>query len=125
MIWAQNIADPLQGAVIQHQRAQTPLLRFEGMRQEAVCGVFLVTAGRRSDPSVCPHQGRLQGGRPSCQILPYELASKLGRSAKVEDCRLPPFFPFDALPFVFFTKHVYSYVTGIYQVSSGYLFYRY
>ena len=52
MARAQKIADPLQGAVIKHQRAQKPLLRFEVMRQDAVCRLFLVTAGRRSDPSV-------------------------------------------------------------------------
>jgi hypothetical protein len=32
MVWAENIADPFQGFIIEHVCAQKPLLRFEVTR---------------------------------------------------------------------------------------------
>jgi hypothetical protein len=46
MARAQKIADPFEGAVVNHQRAQKPLLRFEVMRQDAVCGMRVPRPGR-------------------------------------------------------------------------------
>ena len=57
---AQKIADPLQGAVVNHQRAQKPLLRFEVMRHDAVCGLLITDGwhgalGRRFDIRIYSH----------------------------------------------------------------------
>src|SRR4051812_15856676 len=54
-------------------------LRFEVMRQDAVCE-FLVPAGRRYDPSVCHHKARLSCGNPGRHALSKTSGSSLEES---------------------------------------------
>jgi hypothetical protein len=93
MVWEQKIADIFQGTVVNHQSAQKPLLRFEVMRRDAVCRLFFVTAGRRSDPPVCHHRGTVKDRRTAGQILSPPVALKLGRNVVAVHPRLPTVFP--------------------------------